>query len=81
MSKDRVLGQDYIILKGRGERDRYNGATVKDDNYVHLGLLLESRTACNKAIDKALLTDGDVEINCPECIKDVKKRITEKGGL
>lgn len=81
MSKREVLGKDYITLSGRGERDKYNGATVKDDNYVHLGLLLESRTACNRAIDKVFLTDSEVKINCPECIRDVKERITKKGGL
>lgn len=81
MSKSEVLGKDYITLSGQGERDRYNGATVKDDNYVHLGLLLESRTACSKAIDKAFITYGDVKINCPECIRDVKERIAKKGGL
>jgi len=81
MSKGRVLGKDYITLRGQGERDRYNGATVKDDNYVHLGLLLEGRTVCNKAIDVAFMTHSDVEINCPECIKEVKARTEKKGGL
>lgn len=81
MSKGEVLGKDYITLIGRGERDRYNGATVRGDDYVHLGLLLEGRTACDKAIDKAFITYSDVKINCPECIKDVKERIAKKGGL
>lgn len=80
MIKGRVLGEDYVILKGKGERDRYNGATAKGDNYVHLGLLLEGRTACNKAIDKAFMTYSDVEINCPECIRGIKEKIANKGG-
>jgi len=64
----RVLGKDYVVLKGKGQRDIYNGATVKDDIHMHLGLLLEGETACGKSIDQALMTYSAVEIDCLECI-------------
>jgi len=71
---ERVLGKDYVVLKGKGQREMYNGATCKDDNFVHLGLGLEGSTACGKLIDKFFLTYDDVEIDCPGCIKELKKR-------
>lgn len=67
--KERVLGVDYVTLKGRGARLVHNGATCEDDTYVHLGNSSESMTTCGKAIKEFFLTYADVEINCPECVK------------
>ncbi|GEM_PF-6185397 len=71
--KQRVLGQDFVVLKGRGQRDIHNGATVEGDSLMHLGHSLEQRTTCGKSIKEFLLTNSDVEIDCPDCIKTLKK--------
>lgn len=72
--KERKLGVDYVVLKGRGDRDKYNGATCQGDKFIHLGLLLENATACGKAIDQFFLTYDEVEIDCLDCIKALKKK-------
>lgn len=70
MRKERVLGKDYIILKGRGERDIYNGATIEGDTkFMHFGYGLKRETACGRLIKEFLLAYSDIEINCPKCIK------------
>ena len=70
----RVLGKDYVLLQGKGDREVYNGATVKGDTHTHLGLSSEQVTVCGRAIDKFFLTYDDVEIDCPECIAELKRR-------
>lgn len=71
---EKILGKDYVILKGRGERDIYNGATVKGDKFMHLGFILEKKTACGEFYESFLATYSDVEIDCPKCIAEIKKR-------
>jgi hypothetical protein len=73
-AKAEVLGVDYVMLKGSGGRDRYNGATVKGDTFMHLGIVgAETATACKKGIENFLLTHADVKITCPSCIKVLKR--------
>ena len=68
--KERVLGVDYIVIKGRGgESLIYNGASAEGDNHMHLGIARKRMTACEKPIKDFLLTYADVEVNCPACIK------------
>lgn len=63
------------IIKGRGGREFMNGATCKDDGYMHLGHSLPNMmTECGKSIDSFLATDADVEITCPDCIKKIRER-------
>jgi len=71
---ERKLGVDYVVLKGRGGREFQNGATCEGDNYIHLGFLEGSQTACGKAWKNFMLTYSDVEIDCPDCIKELKRR-------
>ena len=70
--KAETLGVDYVMLKGSGGRDRYNGATVKGDNFMHFGIG-GTETACKKAVQDFLLTHADVKITCPSCIKVLKE--------
>lgn len=64
----RVLGKDYVVLKGRGGRDITNGATCNGDKFMHLAQLGKG-TSCGKPIKDFLLTYADVEIDCPKCIR------------
>ncbi len=68
-----TLGVDYVMLKGSGGRDRYNGATVKGDDFMHFSTLGQG-TSCGKTIQDFLLTYADVKITCPSCIKALKAR-------
>jgi len=70
----RVLGEDYVVLKGRGGRDLHNGATCGRDSYTHLGMVLSGQTACGKAASNVMATYDDVEIDCPDCIRVIKER-------
>ena len=78
----RVLGLDYITISGRGEREVYNGAHVKDSSYIHLGFGAfhpqSGQTACGVSWDKFMVSYSLVEINCPDCIKAVKGRKEEE---
>lgn len=71
---ERVLGIDYVVLQGRGGREFQNGANCKDDDHVHLGFLEGQMTACGRMWEHFMLTYSDVEIDCPDCIKELKKR-------
>ena len=68
MSKG-VLGKDYVVLKGRSGRDCQNGATTKDDKFMHLSVDIGQSTICGRAVEQFLLTNSDVDVTCPECIK------------
>lgn len=57
------------ILKGRGGREVMNGATRKEDDFMHLSTNIGQTTICGHMPDSFLLTYADVEITCPECIK------------
>lgn len=72
-----VLGKDYVTLKGRGGREFQNGATVKDDDYIHLSVDIGQSTVCGKSPDGFMITYADVDIDCPDCIKDIRKRFKE----
>lgn len=69
----RVLGVDYVVLKGRDNREYINGATVRGDNFVHLARLGEV-TECGATYDLFMSTYADVEIDCPACIKAIKEK-------
>lgn len=70
--KVEVLGIDYVILRGAGGRDRTNGASVEEDDLMHLSRDIGRTTVCEKSVQDFLLTYADVKINCPECIKVIK---------
>lgn len=72
MSKG-ILGKDYVTLKGCGGREYRNGATVKDDEFMHLSVDSGQSTICNKIPDQFLVTYSDVDITCPACIKKLTK--------
>lgn len=74
MSEERVLGKDYVVLKGRGGREYQNGAMVKNDDKVHLSVDIGKTTICGKIPETFLLTYADVEINCPDCIAEIVRR-------
>ncbi len=73
MFDKRVLGIDYVTLKGREGRDTTNGATADEDNYTHLGSLFDRQTACKLPIKNFFATYSDVDIDCPACIKVIKE--------
>lgn len=56
-----------IVIRGRDDRDRVNGAQVGGDSRMHLGHLIGRRTACGLPFDSFLATYDDVEITCPAC--------------
>ena len=58
-SKERVLGVDYVTL---------GGATVKDDKFMHLGVLGRG-TICGRSIESFLVTYADVDVTCSRCVK------------
>ena len=64
-----VLGVDYVTLKGRGGREYKNGATRKQDDYMHLSVDIGNTTVCGHVVDSFLLTYSDVDIDCPDCVK------------
>ncbi len=67
---ERVLGKDYVVLKNPGST--YNGATVKDNSYIHIGALFnDGLTLCRRSMENFFLTTGDVEVDCPDCISRV----------
>ncbi len=68
-----ILGKGYVTLKGRGGREYQNGATVKDNEFMHLSVDGGQATICNKIPDQFLLTYSDVDITCPECVKKLVK--------
>lgn len=68
MSKG-ILGKDYVTLEGKGGRDYQNGTTSKYDEFMHLSIDIGSSLICGSAPDKFLITDSDVDITCPKCIK------------
>ena len=71
--KKRVLGEDYVVIKGKGKRDIYNGATVEGDTFTHLGISLSGLTACRRSIKEFFATYSDVEVDCPACIRSVNR--------
>ncbi len=81
MVDERILGIDYVTLKGGGDRDRFNGALIPgDDSTMHLGIIKPmegSETACHQPIGTFLLTNADIDITCPQCITILTKRATE----
>lgn len=68
MSDGRVLGVDYVVLKGQGGRDYTNGAVIEGEEDMHLGFLTSRQTACGKGYTHFLVTYADVEITCRACI-------------
>lgn len=75
MTKERILGEDYVVLQGRGGRESTNGASVKgDDKFVHLSVDMGRITICKQAVENFMLTYADVDITCPECIENLKKQ-------
>lgn len=68
----RTLGKDYVILQSPNVD--YNGATVKDDHHVHLGIRALRSTACELAIENFMLTNREVEINCLDCVKELVRK-------
>ena len=73
MANERVLGVDYVILKGEGGREYINGAIVEGDANMHLGSLSSRQTVCGKGYTRFLVTYSDVEITCGDCIKKIKE--------
>ena len=63
-----------MLLSGRGDREYFNGATVKGDSLVHLGILATRATACGKAFENFMLTYSDITIDCPDCVAEVERR-------
>ena len=74
---DRVLGVDYVVLKGKGGRDTTNGAVVDGDTSIHLGSLFDRLTVCGMGYTQFLVTYSDVEITCTKCVRI----LTERAGL
>jgi len=76
--KQRILGIDYVVISGPGDREIYNGAHVKDSPYVHLGFgafhTNAGQTACQASYDKFMVTYGDVQVDCPECVRIIEVR-------
>lgn len=68
-----ILGKDYVVLRGRGGRDTQNGATCKNDEYMHLSVNCGESTICGKGVESFLLTYSDLDINCPKCVKRLVK--------
>lgn len=80
MTTKGTLGIDYVTIQGRGQRDQFNGALVLGDEFMHLGIIKPmggSETACHQPINQFLLTNEDVDINCPKCVAVLTKRAAE----
>lgn len=72
-----ILGVDYVILGPGSDRDRFNGATVEGDNFMHLGIIDPiggSETICHKVMSHFLLSNNKLDITCPECIATLKQK-------
>ena len=61
------------ILKGRGGRDSINGASIKSDKFTHLSTDCGQTTICGHSVESFMLTYADVEIDCPECSRILRK--------
>lgn len=65
---ERILGTDYVVLKKPGLV--YNGATSNNDDFMHIGMSLSGGSLlCKGSIKEFLLSNRDVDIDCPKCIK------------
>ncbi len=62
------------VLKGRGSREFMNGATRKEDTFMHLSTDMGHTTICGHMPNSFLLTYADIEITCPDCIKILRER-------
>ena len=66
-----ILGKDYVVLKNPGLV--YNGATAYGDSFMHIGMSLSGGSLlCKGSLKEFLLTNSNVEIDCPKCIKKIK---------
>ena len=72
-----ILGKDYVTLKGRGGREIQNGATVGGEELMHLSVDTGQTTICGQVPAQFLITDSDVDITCPNCIKILLARAKE----
>lgn len=70
----RVLGVDYIILKGKGGREFTNGAVIDGDDFMHLGNLSSRQTCYGEVYGQFLVTYADIEITCKECILKIMSK-------
>lgn len=63
-----ILGKDYVVLKNPGLV--YNGATAHNDSFTHIGMSLNgSSMLCGGTLKEFFLSNRDVDVDCPECIK------------
>ncbi len=63
------------VLRGRGGRDCINGATRKEDKFMHLSTDIGRTTVCGHVPEGFLITYSDVEITCPECIRILREKV------
>jgi len=65
---------------GRRGRDMYNGAIIDGDETSHVGAI-DGQTICKKRWSSLMMTYGDVEITCPDCVEAVQPSVNTDGVI